>query len=166
MPDEQTIATLAKAFMALRGRACWSVLYGPSSGRVMQLQFESKLPRAVPVENDALTDDERMYDAEFVLYVSCAWRLDQATAVVCSSGDLERDAMESGRILDRVIGERVTATQVRRPAGEVSLTLSGDYRLHLFCDEPAGYTNYSLLGPSVAYSVKALGRVFVEARQA
>jgi hypothetical protein len=165
MLDDPAMGALAIALTALRGRSYWSVLYGPSSGRVIQLQFEPRVPRAVPVENDALTEDERLNDAEFVLYISCAWRLDQTTGVVCSASDLERDATESGRMLERVVGERVIATQVRGPAGELSLELSGDYRVHLFCDEPVGYTNYSLLGPSVVHSVKAHGHVLVEDRR-
>lgn len=131
----------------------------------MQLQFERKLPRAVPVANDALSSEEQFHDAEFVLYVSCAWRLEGADVVVCSSGDVERDALAGGQHLEQLVGKRVTGTDVHELAADVVVNFEGGYRLHLFCDEPIGYTNYSLLGPSAVHSVKAPSSVVVQERR-
>jgi hypothetical protein len=165
MSHASTVAGLADALAALRGRACWSALSGPSTGRVVQLQFERKLLRTNPVENDALSDDERRYDAEFVLYVSCAWRLEQGNEVLCSAGDIERDAVRNGAIIEHLVGKKVTDTRVSEPAGDVSVTLENGYTLHIFCDEPVGYTNYSLLGPSLIHSVKTPARVLIDERR-
>jgi hypothetical protein len=80
--DNLTPDDLLHALSALRGRTCWSVLYGPSTGRTIQLQFEEKIRRSLPVDNDAPTEDERLFDAEYVLYVACAWRLETAVGVL------------------------------------------------------------------------------------
>jgi hypothetical protein len=164
MCHASNVTDLADALAGLRGRACWSALSGPSTGSVVQLQFEPKLLRTAPVDNDALSDDERRYDAEFVLYVSCAWRLEQAHEVICSAGDVERDAVRSGTLIERLVGKKVTDAHLSEPAGDVLVTFENGYRLHIFCDEPAGYTNYALLGPSLIYSVRAPARVLIEKR--
>jgi len=68
------------------------------------------------------TEDERLYESEFALYIACAWRLDEGHEVVGSSGDAYP---HYGRMADgwrRLIGASLVGGDIRRPGLDLTLT--------------------------------------------
>jgi len=66
----------------LRGELCWSVMAGRGTGSRFTADFGEKLRRNVPLKNPRLSDDERNFQGEFALYVTCAWRVDGLGEVI------------------------------------------------------------------------------------
>ena len=111
------------------------------------------------------TEDERLYESEFVLYIACAWRVDEGDQVACSSGDAypHYDRMSEG--LERLVGASLVGGDVRAPGIDLSLTFEGRRSLHVFCDRPAGEDNYDWSTAETTYGVTSHGRLSREPRE-
>jgi hypothetical protein len=111
------------------------------------------------------TEDERLYESEYVLYVACAWRLDDGDQVACSSGDANPhyDRMAEG--WERLVGASLVGADIRTPGIDVSLTFDHGKTLHVFCDKPAGEDNYDWSTAAATYGVTSHGKLSREPRE-
>ena len=162
---EPTPAGLLEAVHAAAGSTCWSVSYGPSTGSIIQVHLGGKLLRAIPLRNPAATEDERLYESEYVIYVACAWRLDDGDRVVCSSGDAYPHYERMAEGLDGLIGAVMVGSEIRTPALDASLTFDRGTTLHVFCDKPAGEDNYDWSTADTTYGVTSHGELTREPRE-
>lgn len=140
----------------LRGELCWSVKAGRGTGSAFTADFGEKLRRNVPLKNPHLSDDERNFQGEFALYVTCAWRVDGLAEVISAwtSGGDTVDEMVAG--LDRLVGRRVVSVSVKKPGWDLVLEFEGGHTLTIFCDQTNRVEeadNYSLFVKSKTYSV-------------
>jgi len=71
------------------------------------------------------------FDGTLWLIVECPWRLETDDEVLCGWDDDEDQITECARHL---IGLTVDATSVRRPGFDLTLTFSGGYRIQVFPD--------------------------------
>lgn len=131
----------------LIGRRCWAAIAGESTDSSVLLEFESKLPRMVPIVNPHLSEDERYHEGEISLYIDCAWRLDSETNVLCGSTDspAKGGAMLAG--LSRLVDREIESAQIEPPAFDLTLKFGGGPTLKVFCEETNlenDYDNYWL----------------------
>jgi hypothetical protein len=154
---------LTTALAALIGAPCWSALAGRGAGGTVVLDLGGRLPRAQPLRNAQLTDEQRAYTGEHWLLVRCAWRLESAAGVVGGSGD----PAGSAAAIACLVGRSVTAFEVRSAAHDLVLSFGDDHRLAIFCDRTVdGDDNYSVAIPGSIVEVGARGAITREERLA
>lgn len=148
----------------LTGKRCWAVYAGESTGSDVDMAFGKKIPRTVPLLNPHLTDEQRYYDAEMSLFIECTWRLDREGEVVCGSIDsnLEEGPMLAG--LKSVVGKTVESVKIETPVFDLTVRLSGNLVLKIFCDQTSGEDdNYSIHVQDKVYIVGPRGVIRCEA---
>ena len=158
---------LREQLRLLSGRTCWSVTAGESTGSQAMLHFGSKVPRARPLSNQRLSRDERSYEGEFDLFIECAWRLEQAGAVVCGSTDSNRNNGPMVEGLRLLPNRSIMAVSVADSVPDLVLRVDGGVVLHVFCDQTnteTPYDNYSLRVGDTIFVVGPRGEVTLESR--
>src|SRR5690242_284038 len=76
---------LQAALERLVGEECWAIIGGKGTGTVILLDLGAKLPRDVEVDNPALSDEERKFEAPYSVHVWCSWRVEVEGRVVGSA---------------------------------------------------------------------------------
>jgi len=152
---------------SLIGKPCWSFCGGENTGSDIDLGFGRKIPRIVRLLNPYLTEEQKYYDAEIVLFIKCAWRLDSGDAVICGSTDsnIVGGPMLTG--LRSIVWMAVESVKIERPAFDLTVRFKGDLMLRISCDQTNvedDYDNYSLHLTDKVYVVGARGRISCEAR--
>lgn len=137
-----------------RGLHCWSIIAGAGTGSVVSLGFGRKVPRTKILTNPHLSEEQRHFDAEYSIFVECAWRLDARDQVVCGCWDSNDADGPMIRGLQRLRGEAVQAIDVSVPAFDLTVKYGSGLVLHVFCDQ-------LLQGASDNYSIFTLTDVFV-----
>jgi len=158
---------LEKALRALVGKPCWTVFAGPETGSAIDIHFGSKIPRLPPLRNPALSDDERRYEGEFSLYITCAWRMTENNQVVYGWTDAADDPAALNSTLEHLVGRTVIAMDVKPTAWDLSLQFGSDLILDIFCDQTSLVDeddNYALFTPSRLFNVGPRSRLAVELR--
>jgi hypothetical protein len=119
----------------LRSIICWSVIAGSGAGSLISLDFGRKVARAKPLKNSMLTEEQRNFGGEHVLYVSCAWRLQNQKEVICTStsSNLEGQAMMVG--LHKLIGAYVCKVKTKVPGGDLEIIFENGLSLLIFADQ-------------------------------
>jgi hypothetical protein len=69
---------------------------------------------------------------EFGFYIRCMWRLELGDLVVASSGSEESEAVSA---IESLIGKSLNGIRVVRPAWDLTLDFSGEWRLRAFADQ-------------------------------
>jgi hypothetical protein len=77
--------------------------------------------------------------AEIIFIIWCTWRLD-ATEVTITSSDDRADTAEEE--VQKLSGRRLISALAAPPAGDLTLTFSGDRCLKVFCDHVPGQPSY------------------------
>ena len=145
---------LNKSLDALVGEECWGLI--ASAGGRLLLKFGEKIPKHKPGRNLAVTEDERIFEGAFSLFVECAWRLDTPTLVLCVWSDpvtRERPLPEG---IECLRGLRLLKAELSMPAHDLELWFEGDRRLKVFCDQSSGggaRDNYTVFSAQGAVSV-------------
>lgn len=117
----------------------------------------------MPVSNANLSDDQRRFEGEYALFISCPWRIDDDAATLCSWSD-DDDRVDT--ILGRLIGETIISASPTTAALDLGIRLENGLTMRAFCDRGAAddIPNYSLFTPSSILSVLSLSRVREETR--
>jgi hypothetical protein len=159
IPDD-----VARAASALEGLPCWYVSTGGAVGSTFKLAFGRKLPRAVPVNNLAHSEEFRRFDGEVSILVWCAWRLDDRDRPITSWDDVEDSV---GRGLRSLIGASVESCKICPPAWDAEIVFSNGLCLRIFSDHVPGDPSFSVnwdfktqsarlgFGPGATYTVKS-----------
>ncbi len=151
----------------LIGKPCWAFYAGPSTASAVDLHFGKKIPRAIPLLNPHLSEQERFYDGEISLFFECAWRLDSEGEVICGSTDSSENDGPMQRGLGLIVGRAVKSVKAELPACDLTVRFDGDIVLKVFCDQTnleEGYDNYSLHVKDKIYIVGPRGRIRCELR--
>lgn len=75
-------AEFRKSLNSLIGQPCWSVIAGRGTGSVISLHFGNKLPLQQPIKNSYLSEEQRKYEGELILFIQCVWRIDSEVEVI------------------------------------------------------------------------------------
>lgn len=143
-------------FNRIVGLECWGIIAGSGTGSNINMQFGRKIPRAKPLKNPSLTNEQREFDSEFSVFVECVWRLDSETEIVCGAWDNNR---ENGLMiigLHQLVGSVVSSVQILKPAFDLIVSFSNGLALKVFCDNVSpidANDNYSLFTPDLYYTV-------------
>lgn len=119
----------------LVGKTCWACVAGSPMGTIIHLHLGAKVPRPRPLDNPHLSEDLRVCEGEYALFVASGWRLDSPTHVICGSGDDSYDTMLPG--LKRLVGLTIRGVKIDRPGLDVVATFESGLKLVVFCDETA-----------------------------
>lgn len=133
-------AALSDVIGRLPGQTIWVVSIDRAIGPALGLGLGGRRLRRVPLTNPHVTVDERLYEPEVDIYVTCSWRLTSRNDVVTSSQDQieNRENDAAALMLDRTV--------IRAELDPVHLDISlylNDMQFTLFCDEVSdGGLNY------------------------
>jgi hypothetical protein len=108
-----------------------------------------------------VSEEQRLTEAEFELFVLCAWRLDSEAEVVCGSLDDNSNHGPMLKGLDRLVGQRVQAFSLTDPGMDLELHFEG-LCFRIFCDnlnEVDMEDNYSVFLPGEIVTVATRSRV-------
>jgi len=78
---------LSSALERFLGRTCIGYSAGGAAGSLVSLEFEPRVRRLRPLTNPVLSEEQRLAEAEYAVFVLCAWRLDSEDQVVCGAWD-------------------------------------------------------------------------------
>lgn len=139
------------------GKECLAVHTGGAAGSRLVLDFPPLVSSEMKIRKSSRFHSLQP-DCEplFSLYFSCSWRLDSPDAVLFGCWS---DELVDGRnltLLERVVGQRLRAFQVREPGMDLDLIFTGDLVLRAFCDqvnESEGIDNYSIFSEQAITTV-------------
>lgn len=152
--------SLARALSALIGHSAWSVLGGLNTGSDFDLCLGGRRRRPEPLRNPTVTDEEREFDGEFALYVTCSWRLQSKEAVITSSLDDPADGHKLPGLV-RLLGARVCGVTIEPPGMTITLSFSNDLQLVVFpvSSPHVDDLDYLFLAGDSSFSVESGGKV-------
>jgi hypothetical protein len=152
--------TVTSEFIAslnrLVGQVCWGFVAGEGTGSVISLNIGGKVLRKSPLKNPHLSAEQRKYDAEFDLFIQCAWRLESKTQVICGAWDDNAKGGDMLEGLQRLTGQVISSIKVSKPALDLTVSFSSELMLRVFCDQTNQaemQDNYSVFLPDAVYVV-------------
>jgi hypothetical protein len=134
----------AKEFVGLlRGQKVWFINGGGAAGSTFSLSLGKKSLRAKALQNPSVSEEFRLFQGEFSLYVWSTWRLQSHDAVASS----DQDFGHANPLLQTLAGQSVTDVIVEGRCLDLRLIL-GSLSLQVFCDhvppEPSFDANWEL----------------------
>jgi hypothetical protein len=81
------------------------------------------------------------------LYITCAWRIDSETSVLCGGWDDDDPSGAKLRTLNAIIGQSIRRVSIKNCAFDLVVAFANGYNLRIFCDtvnEEDAEDNYSL----------------------
>lgn len=144
---------------------CWGAFAGEGTGSNFSLSFGEKKLRKKELKNKHLSEKGRKYEPELSLFVTCSWRLDSETSILCSSKENNSNTGSMVRSLKKVIGKRVMDINVFEPAFDLIITFDGGLSLKIFCDETdpdEDFDNYCFFYKDKTYAVINRSELFFE----
>jgi len=162
------LAAFQEALARLEATECWSVVAGSTTGSIISLDFGKKIPRARKLRNQDLTEEQRNFESEFVLFVECVWRLDGRDAVLCGAWDDNGPEGPMLRGLKLLEGSLVEKVDLREPGLDLHIQFRGGVNLWIFCDqvsEVEQYDNYVFFSPETNFTVTWKSRLKLEVSQ-
>jgi hypothetical protein len=117
----------------LLGEECWAIIAGSGTGSVILLDLGAKLRREVPLRNDALSDEERNFEAPYSVHIWSSWRVERGAAVVGSWAALPAEGWWERSGLALIKGRRLTGYELGDPVPDLRLEFD-DVRLSVFAD--------------------------------
>lgn len=148
------------------GRRCTGFVAGVGTGSHVTLEFEPRLRRSAPLSNSLLSEEQRLTEAEYSIFILCTWRLDAEVGVVTGAWD---DNAEGGPMilgLERLVGCNLGRFEISEPGMDAILQF-GDLRVRIFCDQlnpEDAEDNYVLFGPDVIMTVGTRSVIAEEVR--
>lgn len=147
----------------LIGKECWEIIAGPGSGSCVRLLMGAKIPRTVPLKNKTLSEQSRLFDSEFSIFIEeAAWRLESADEVICTSADSNcfGGLMLAG--LAKLRGTFILDAASDFPGLDLTIKFSNKLKLKIFCcsgSETDQCDNYQLSTPFDRFSVTAYSKL-------
>lgn len=150
----------------VRGRECWSVIGGASTGSAISIKFGDRVPLLRPLQNPTLSLEDRAFDGERSLIVYCDWRLDRGSGIVCTSQTVDDVGTLDLSALNQIKGQIVQDIEFTSRMYDLRIQFVNGYHLSVFCDLAADYdgSNYIMFNPKTCIAVTAQGNLSVEMR--
>lgn len=149
----------------LAGKLCWAISGGAGTGSIIVLKLGEKIPREKPLMNQSLSADERKFEAQISLMIYCAWRIDTATEVICSSQSSNEEGGPMLQGLGRIVGASISSISITQPGNDLEITFGNGFVLHVFCDvtdTQDADDNYVLYEDGYILAVSARSKVTCE----
>lgn len=144
--SRRPVKTIAEFSQGLIGKSCWSTIAGVGTGSMVTLAFGEKVRRRKSVRNPMLTQEEREFEGEFVIFIKDSeWRLSNGDMAICTSDDSNEanGLMLSG--LQGLVGRTVVAMRTINDRGGLKLDFNEGWNIQLSgVDRLAELDNYSL----------------------
>lgn len=128
----------------LVGKECWSVIAGPGTGSMVTLAFGEKIRRTRPIKNPSLSEEQRQFEGEFVVFIKDAyWCLYQCGQQLCTSNESNEidGPLLSG--LRQLVGKPIISASVIDNRGAFELANDNGFCLKISCTNDRA-ENYSL----------------------
>ncbi len=162
MATASELDMLRSRLETLLGQPVWSAVAGPRGDWVLSLELGEQSRRSMRLANPRLGFLKQTYEGSHGLLVECPWRLDAEDRVItCAFDYLDVDRPPGSR-LGELEEQTVEAVEVRGPAADLELRLSGGLWLRSFSAEGnlrGKRANWSLWTPDGAVVVGPRGRV-------
>lgn len=141
---------------SLAGRRVLSVRSHPLSGVVIDLGEWRR--RRKPVKNDALTEDERLFEGSHSLFLQTPLELRARSELLVDGQRPEGD--EVWRLLDQLVGYVLLKAEFVNPLLQLELAFEKDFYLYADTSEiPDGEKCYSIAIDALYWIVYADGRI-------
>lgn len=153
---EPAVNDLRQACLQLVGLQCRSVIAGAGTGSRMSLGFGEARARRKPLTNSTLSEFQKKFETSHKLFITCSWRLDAPSRVICGAWDDNREGGPMLEGLARLCDHRVSDLLFRQPGLDLELTFDHGLRLTIFCDqvnESDEDDNYSVFLPQEILTV-------------
>lgn len=161
--EDETPRQAVEALLArLVGLRCSGYTAGGAAGSHVNLEFGGRIPRAKPLENEYLTEEQRLGEPEYSVFVLCVWRLDSDEQVICGAWDDNGSQGPMLRGLEELPGWRLGSFEVDEPGLDLRLRFENGWTFRIFCDqvnEQDECPNYSLFSPEEILTVKTRSRL-------
>jgi hypothetical protein len=136
--------TDVKEFVGLlRGQQIWFINGGGAAGSTFSLSLGKRTLRSKALQNSSVSEEFRLFQGEFTLYVWSTWRLEAPDAVASSDQDFDA----ASPLLRALVGQNVTDVVVEGRCLDLRLIL-GNLSLQVFCDhvppDPSFDANWEL----------------------
>lgn len=154
------LTTLSATLENFLGKLCVGSVAG--TGSLVTLEFEPRVLRQRPVPNPSLTEEQRTSEAQYAIFVECAWRLDNAQEVVCGGWDENHIGGPMLRGLQGLTGQRVKTFHLNQPGLDLCLEFDSGLIFRAFCDqvnEHDNADNYSVFCPEEVLIVGTKSRL-------
>jgi hypothetical protein len=143
------------------GRRCIGYKAGGAAGSHVSLELEPRVKRPRPLTHPALSEEQRLTEASHAILVSCAWRLDSESKVICGAWDDNSPGGPMLTGLDQLIGSRLISFTLTPPGLDLELRFEGA-SFRVFCDNVNaidGDDNYVLFLPEESVTVAVRSRI-------
>ena len=158
-----------KKLEQLIGKKCWSSIAGEGTGSHVSINFGKKVKMKEELSNKNLSEEERKYDGEIILFLDdCAWRLDSNKEVICSSTDDNRKGAPMLKGLEKLIDQKVISFDLYEPGYDLTLEFTNSLKLKLFCDQTNSFDeadNYFIFIGDFVYTVGTRSKLIIEKRE-
>lgn len=157
----------AEEFLSgVRGRECWSIIGGASTGSAISMRFGNRVPLHRRLKNPTLSLEEQTFDGERSLIVYCDWRLDRGSGVVCTSQTVNDVGALDLSAFNLIKGQIVQDIEFTSRMYDLRMQFANGYHLSVFCDLAAEHDgpNYIMFNPKTCIAVTAQGNLSVEMR--
>ena len=166
---ENLEGNLKAEFQKIIGEECWGIIAGTGTGSVVSIQIGNKIPRKKSLDNIALEQAVRDFEAEYSLHIECVWRLDSDHEIICGAWD---DNSKGGKMLqglNHLLGKQITRVTLLEPAWDFIIEFSNLFKFKVFCDqvnEEDENDNYSLFTPTQTITVSNRSKIQSKSRLA
>jgi hypothetical protein len=164
--NTELIADYEADLKNLVGQPCWSAQVS-GVGSLVSFHFGAKLKRDQPMTHPdfKITDEERLYRGEFILYIEdCPWRIETTEAVIATWMDESTPGSPIDAGMRQFVGQRVAQVELVRPGLDLTLHFENGLRLRIFPDQIDADVgdNYSLALPDHTYVVAARSTLYLD----
>lgn len=164
--DSDLVAEYEAVLKNLVGSPCWSVQIS-GVGSLVSLHFGNKLKRDQPMEHPdfKISDEERVYRGEYILYVEdCPWRIETTEAVIATWMDESTPGSPIDTSMRRFVDRTVDQIELMRPGLDLMLRFDIGQTLRIFPDQIDADVgdNYSLALSDRTYVVAAHSTLYLD----
>ncbi|MDR4509009.1 MAG: hypothetical protein MRJ65_12380 [Candidatus Brocadiaceae bacterium] len=139
----------------LIGKNCWGVVAGQGNGSMVTLHIGEKVKRSQPLRNEKLSQDLRVFQGEFCVFIKgCSWRFEHTKCIKCSWRQEENVLVQALKPFNE--GLRILKITAKDVFLDLAIEFENQYSLFLFCDQmpiDQGIDNYSIRTPSGWFTV-------------
>ena len=117
----------------LLGKECWGIVGGVGTGSVISLSIGKKIEKTVPSKNPHLSEIVRRYNSEYSIMISCPWRIESKTKILCGSHHRNESDGPYSKSFMQIIGKTISNIRCESPAYDLKLVFGNELSLIIHC---------------------------------
>ena len=160
---------LSKGFLnslaKLNGQECWSVIGGEGTGSNLTMGFGQRIERTRPLDNPFLTPQDRHFVGEYSLFITCMWRLDSKSKVICGSYEPNDNDGYMIQQINKLAGLKVISAKAFPPGYDLEISFEKGLTFRAFCletDPEDKGGNFCLFIENYCYSIETRSEIKYE----